>query len=171
MSAEHSRSAESAGVLKIDCLPNDPAPGPLQICTGRTEVRAPNCVSRMEEQRCCTENTALCSRRTVKDFAATCRLPVTATTDFVARDILNRCGRRTLGTGARSTSKCSSCARASARTARAPARHTAGRQRCKDCFSAGRRAAGGHPRTSGRSRRIARGRAQECKVRTRARIS
>ena len=93
MSAEHSRSAESAGVLKIDCLPNGPAPGPLQTCTGRTEVRAPNCVSRIEEQRCCTENTALGSRRTVKDFAATCRLPVTATTDFVARDILNRCGR------------------------------------------------------------------------------
>jgi hypothetical protein len=26
ISAEHSRSADRAGVLRIDCLPNDPAP-------------------------------------------------------------------------------------------------------------------------------------------------
>src|SRR6516165_5752921 len=62
ISAEHSRSADRAGVLKIDCLPNDPAPGFFKLAPSGSGVRAQNCVARMEEKRCCTENTAPCSR-------------------------------------------------------------------------------------------------------------
>src|SRR6516165_10385235 len=62
ISAEHSRSADRAGVLKIDCLPNDPAPGFFKLAPSGSGVRAQNCVTRMEEKRCCTENTAPCSR-------------------------------------------------------------------------------------------------------------
>ena len=47
--------------LKIDCLLNAP-PGRFQTCIGRVGVRAQNCVTRTEQKRCCTENTAPCSR-------------------------------------------------------------------------------------------------------------
>ena len=84
-----------------------PYPGQLQACTEQVGVRVQSCVPRMEPKRCCTENTVPCSRRigTVTDFPAgdlkregatlvrRVASPVTATTDFLAPDILNRCGR------------------------------------------------------------------------------
>jgi len=50
-----------AGILKIDCLLNA-RPGRLQACTGRGGVRAQNAVPSKEQKRCCTEDTAACSR-------------------------------------------------------------------------------------------------------------
>ena len=55
--AEHSRSAGSAGFLKIDCLQNVPRPGPFQTCTGPIGVRVQNDVPSKEQKRCCGGDT------------------------------------------------------------------------------------------------------------------
>ncbi len=55
--AEHSRSAGSAGFLKIDCLLNVPRPGPFQTCTGPIEVRVQNDVPSKEQKGCCGGDT------------------------------------------------------------------------------------------------------------------
>ena len=80
-------------------------PGLLQACTERAGVRVQNAFPRTEQERCCTENTAACSRgsarlrisrqalKKARDLSDTLPSPVTATTDFLAPDILNKCGR------------------------------------------------------------------------------
>ena len=106
-SAEHSRSAARAGFPKIDCLLNALPRSVTRLAPSRSECESKNAFLRMEQKRCCTENTVPCSRRigTVTDFPAGdlkresatlvrhVASPVTATTDFLAPDILNECGR------------------------------------------------------------------------------
>ena len=71
--AEHSRSAgRAAGVLKIDCLPNDPAPVFHKLAPSGSECETKIAFPRKEQKRCCTESTAAMFARivTVTDFTA-----------------------------------------------------------------------------------------------------
>jgi hypothetical protein len=56
--AEHSRSPGRAGRLKIDCLLNDPAVVFCKLASSGSECESKIAFPRMEQKRCCTENTA-----------------------------------------------------------------------------------------------------------------
>jgi hypothetical protein len=88
-SAEHSRSAGRAGFLKIDCLLNAlPRSVTSLHRAGRNaspKLRSSNGIKEMLHR----EHGAPCSRGSARSPISQ---PVTATTDFLAPDIVNRCG-------------------------------------------------------------------------------
>jgi hypothetical protein len=69
--AEHLRSAgRAAGVLKIDCLPNDPAPVFHKLASSGSECETKIAFPQKEQERCCTESTAGHVRADRSDFTA-----------------------------------------------------------------------------------------------------
>ncbi len=63
-------SWRSVEILKIDCLLNDPAPVFCKLAPSGSECESKIAFPRMEQKRCCTENTAAMFARigTVTDF-------------------------------------------------------------------------------------------------------